>query len=187
MGSVFGPVRFLLPVCRRCWFLYTLSIQCICSFFVAFFSATIDGRNLIHGHKLHIGTPYSGKRFWTRQIPTSCLPKSRGIIGEHYNVAHSSSCLILLEITALTLLICLQSSQKTFWPTSHSDFLSCRIQESECKFAGPNKNKNNFTCLLLYQLAANCLFSHKNIKLFLQWLLSTKGYQFSISRFSNAN
>ena len=27
----------------------------------------------------------------------------------------------------------------------------------------------------------------KNIKLFLQWLFSTKGYQFSISRFSNAN
>jgi hypothetical protein len=22
----------------------------------------------------HIGTPYRGKRFWTRQIPTSCLP-----------------------------------------------------------------------------------------------------------------
>jgi hypothetical protein len=31
-----------------------------------------------------------------------------------------------------------QSSRKTFWPTSHSDFLSCRIQESECKFTGPN-------------------------------------------------
>ena len=43
-------------------------------FFVAFFSATIDGRNLIFGHKLHIGTPYCGKRFWTHQIPTSCLP-----------------------------------------------------------------------------------------------------------------
>jgi hypothetical protein len=39
-----------------------------------FFSATIDGRNLILGHKLHIGMPYCGKRFWTRQIPTSCLP-----------------------------------------------------------------------------------------------------------------
>ena len=25
------------------------------------------------GHKLHIGTPYRGKRFWTHQIPTSCL------------------------------------------------------------------------------------------------------------------
>jgi hypothetical protein len=37
-------------------------------------SATIDGRNLIFGHKLHIGTPYHGKRFWTHQIPTSCLP-----------------------------------------------------------------------------------------------------------------
>jgi hypothetical protein len=32
-----------------------------------------DGRNLIFGHKLQIGTPYSGKRFWTHQIPTSCL------------------------------------------------------------------------------------------------------------------
>ena len=42
--------------------------------FVTFFSATIDGRNLIFDHKLHIGTPYRGKRFWTHQIPTSCLP-----------------------------------------------------------------------------------------------------------------
>ena len=39
-----------------------------------FFSATIDGRNLIFGHKLHIGMPYRGKRFWNHQIPTSCLP-----------------------------------------------------------------------------------------------------------------
>jgi len=53
---------------------------CICPFLVAFFSATIDGRNLIFGHKLYIGTPYRGKRFWTRQIPTSCLPKSGGTV-----------------------------------------------------------------------------------------------------------
>jgi hypothetical protein len=39
---------------------------------VTFFSATIDGRDLIFGHKLHIGTPYHGKRFLTHQIPTSC-------------------------------------------------------------------------------------------------------------------
>ena len=140
MGSVFEPVRFLLPVCRLSWFLYTLNIYahfsshfsqqhidgrdlifghklhigtpyrgkrfwihqiptsclptllifihiehtfCICPFLVAFFSATIDGRNLIFGHKLHIGTSYRGKRFLTRQIPTSCLPKSGGIISEH--------------------------------------------------------------------------------------------------------
>ena len=43
-------------------------------FSVAFFSVTIDGRNLICGHKLHIGMPYFGKRFWTIQIPISCLP-----------------------------------------------------------------------------------------------------------------
>ena len=34
----------------------------------------IDGRNLIFGHKLHIGMPYRGKRFWNHRIPTSCLP-----------------------------------------------------------------------------------------------------------------
>jgi hypothetical protein len=51
-----------------------IHIEHICSFFVAFFSATIDGRNLIFGHKLHIGTPYRGKHCWTHQIPTSCLP-----------------------------------------------------------------------------------------------------------------
>ena len=58
-----------------------------------FFSATIDDRNLIYGHKLHIGTPYRGKHFWTHQIPTSCLPTwlvfmhiehiCGGIISEH--------------------------------------------------------------------------------------------------------
>ena len=60
-----------------------IHIEHIWAFFVTFFSATIDGRNLIFGHKLHIGTPHRGKRFLTRQIPTSCLPKSGGIIGEH--------------------------------------------------------------------------------------------------------
>jgi hypothetical protein len=29
-------------------------------FLVVFFSATIDGRNLIFGHKLYVGTPYRG-------------------------------------------------------------------------------------------------------------------------------
>jgi hypothetical protein len=54
----------------------------ICLFLIAFFSPTIDGRNLIFGHKLYIGTPYHGKRFLTRRIPTFCLPKSGGIISE---------------------------------------------------------------------------------------------------------
>jgi hypothetical protein len=33
-----------------------IHIEHICSFSVAFFSATIDDRDLIFGHKLHIGT-----------------------------------------------------------------------------------------------------------------------------------
>jgi hypothetical protein len=55
VGSVFGPVWFLLPVCRLSWFF--IHIEHICTFF----STTIDGRNLVFGHKLHIGTPYHGK------------------------------------------------------------------------------------------------------------------------------
>ena len=51
-----------------------LSVRPSKIFFVTFFSATIDGRYLIFGHKLHIGMPYRGKRFWNHQIPTSCLP-----------------------------------------------------------------------------------------------------------------
>ena len=86
VGSVFGPIRFLLPVSQT--LLIFIYIEHICSFFVAFFSATIDGRNLIFGHKLHIGTPYRGKRFLTRQIPTSWLPKSGGIIREHQLTVH---------------------------------------------------------------------------------------------------
>jgi hypothetical protein len=44
-----------------------LHIEHICSFLVTFFSATIDGKNLIFGHDLHIGTPYRGKRFLGKQ------------------------------------------------------------------------------------------------------------------------
>ena len=55
-------------------FIHILTYICICTFFVSFFYATIDDRNLIFGHKLHICMPYCGKRFCTRQIPTSCLP-----------------------------------------------------------------------------------------------------------------
>jgi hypothetical protein len=127
VGIVFGPVRFLLPVCLLSWFLYTLNIY---AHFSSNFSQPLlmaeiwylvtsrnltgpktiptiwytymmlvtkyqisamnsywekcdekylgltdgDDRDLIFGHKRHIGTPYRGKRFWTHQIPTSCLP-----------------------------------------------------------------------------------------------------------------
>ena len=43
-------------------------------FFLAFFAGSFVGKNLIFGHKRHIGIPYCGQCFWTRQIPTSCLP-----------------------------------------------------------------------------------------------------------------
>jgi hypothetical protein len=75
--------EYQIPVINSCLenlvgFYTHLTYICICSFFVTFFSATIDGRNLIFGHKLYIGMSYCGKRFWTRQIPT--FPGSGGII-----------------------------------------------------------------------------------------------------------
>jgi hypothetical protein len=51
---------------------------CIYPFLVTFFLATIDGRNLIFGHKLHIGTPYRGKRFLTRQDSYFLFAEERG-------------------------------------------------------------------------------------------------------------
>jgi hypothetical protein len=49
------------------------NMKLVTKYQICVISATIDGRNVIFGHKLHIGMPYCGKRFWTRQIPTSCL------------------------------------------------------------------------------------------------------------------
>jgi hypothetical protein len=57
VGSAFGLLRFLLSVCRLCWFLYTLNIY-------VHFRRIFLSRNPIFGHKLHIGTPYHGKRFF---------------------------------------------------------------------------------------------------------------------------
>jgi hypothetical protein len=42
---------------------YQISAIHICTFFITFFSATVDGRNLIFGHKLHIGTHIVGSVF----------------------------------------------------------------------------------------------------------------------------
>jgi hypothetical protein len=156
--SLWPNIRFLpsivaigTPYCGKRFWTHQIPTSClptllsfihiehnICSFFVAFFSVPIEGRNLIFGHKLHIGrqtgsrnlmgpntlptiwgtymklvtryqisainscwekcdekwayimfnvyinqqsrqtgsrnlTSYRGKRFWTHQIPTSCL------------------------------------------------------------------------------------------------------------------
>ena len=78
-----------------------LSYICICTFFIAFFSATIDDRNLIFGHKLHIGTSYHGKRFWTHRIPTPvcrlCLFLYTLNIYAHIS-SHFSQQLLMAEI-----------------------------------------------------------------------------------------
>jgi hypothetical protein len=59
---------------RRILFYLCPSVRPSKIFFVAFFSVTVDGRNLIFGHKRHIGIPYCGKRFWTIQnVCSMCI------------------------------------------------------------------------------------------------------------------
>jgi len=47
-------------------------------FVVAFFSVTVDGRNLIFGHKRHIGIPYRGKRFFTLSVSYFLFAEEQG-------------------------------------------------------------------------------------------------------------
>jgi hypothetical protein len=48
---------------------------------------------------LHIGTPYRGKRFWTHQIPTSCLPTLLIFIHiEHICYKTSFTCPLFIEV-----------------------------------------------------------------------------------------
>jgi hypothetical protein len=84
---IFGnKLHIGMPYCGKCFWTHqiptsclpTIHIEHICTFFVAFSSATIDGRNLIFGHKLHIGTPYRGKHFFDPSDPYFLFAKERG-------------------------------------------------------------------------------------------------------------
>ena len=97
---LFENYVFLPPLHRRGVYCFT-SVRL--SFYLSniFFSATIDGRNLIFNHKLHIDMPYCGKLFWTHQIPTSCFRLSWFLytlnIYAHFS-SHFSQQLLMAEI-----------------------------------------------------------------------------------------
>jgi hypothetical protein len=54
--------KYQISAINRCFTSVRLSFHPSKIFFVAFFSVAVDNRNLIFGHKLHIGMPYCGKR-----------------------------------------------------------------------------------------------------------------------------
>jgi hypothetical protein len=78
VGSIFGPIRFLLPVCRLCWFLYTLNIY-------AHFSSHFSKQLLMTGIWYLVTGPKTLPTIWHTymklvtkyQIPVinSCLEK----------------------------------------------------------------------------------------------------------------
>ena len=56
-----GDIYTLAPQRGRGYTVLPLSVlPSVQDIFRRIFSATIDGRNLIFGHKLHIGMPYCG-------------------------------------------------------------------------------------------------------------------------------
>jgi hypothetical protein len=59
-------------------------------FFVIFFSVTVDSRNLIFGHKRHIGIPYRGKWFFYPSDSYFLFAEEQGY--HKWALAHSSSC-----------------------------------------------------------------------------------------------
>jgi hypothetical protein len=120
-------------------------------FFVAFFSATIDGRNLIFGHKLHIGMPYCGNCSWTRQIPTSCLLTFihiEHICGGYHKWAlltHSSSCYISGHIFVSTLkLKVIMSTKKVRYIDSPSTTITIFIHSKWLIFQIVKLKLNSF-------------------------------------------
>ena len=59
-GALNGVIIPRLPEGGGGYTVLPLSFRLCKIFFVAFFSVTVDGRNLIFGHKRHIGIPYCG-------------------------------------------------------------------------------------------------------------------------------
>ena len=101
-GHTVLPLSFPSSVCSSFRLSVPLSIRSKI-FFVALFSATIDGRNPIFGHKLHIGMPYCGKRVLDSSDSYFLFADLVGVYahwtyirGNHkWQLAHSSSCLTL--------------------------------------------------------------------------------------------
>ena len=74
-----------------------LTYICICTFFVAFFSATIDDKNLIFGHKLHIvGSDFGPVRFLLPVCRLSWFLYTLNIYA-HFSL-HFSQQLLMAEI-----------------------------------------------------------------------------------------
>jgi hypothetical protein len=90
MGSKTLPTiffNFYTPAPRRRRGVYCYTSVCtsvlpsIQDIFVAFFSVTVDGRNLIFGHKSHIGIPYTKCMFNVYKNQQSQQTGSRNLMG----------------------------------------------------------------------------------------------------------
>ena len=93
MGSVFGPVRFILPVCRLSWFLYTLNI---CAHFRCIFLSNYWWHKSDIWSQASYRYPISWEAFLDLSDSYFLFAEERGY--HTWALAHSSSCIHLFNI-----------------------------------------------------------------------------------------
>jgi hypothetical protein len=113
VGNVFGPIRFLLPVCRLCWFLYTLNIY---AHFSSHFSQQLLMAEIWFWSQASYRYPISWEAFFDPSDSYILFAEERGY--HRWALAHSSSCLLLVRtLYGMTnFMICYWSEHCTVWP-----------------------------------------------------------------------
>jgi hypothetical protein len=112
VGSVFGPIRFLLPVCRFCWFLYTFNIHLYMLIFRRIFLSNYWWQESDIWSQASYRYPISWEAFLDPSDSYFLFAEERGY--HKWALAHSSSCsshfsqqLLMAEIFI--------SSQSSYW------------------------------------------------------------------------
>ena len=101
MGSVFGPVRFLLPVCRLSWFLYTFNIHLYMPIFSRIFLSNYWWQKSDIWWQASYRYPISWEAFFDPSDYYFLFAEERGY--HTWALAHSSSCFITIVLYFLRL------------------------------------------------------------------------------------
>jgi hypothetical protein len=91
VGSIFGSIRFLLPVCRLCWFLYTLNIHFVYAHFSRIFLSNYWWQKSDIWLQASYRYPISWEAFFDPSDSYFLFAEERGY--HKWALAHSSSCL----------------------------------------------------------------------------------------------
>ena len=95
-GKRFGPVRFLLPVCWFCWFLYTFNIHLYMHIFRSIFLSNYWWQRSDIWSQASYRYPISWEAFFEPSDSYVLFAEEQGY--HKWALAHSSSCLIFRSV-----------------------------------------------------------------------------------------